>query len=97
MVTQVVRDRTRNAYLLLRDNQELGYAEYRIDGDIITFTHTVIDQRLQGQGLGSVLARFALGEIQDTTHLRVVPQCPFIAEWIHRHPEFQPLLAQPEN
>ena len=69
-----------------------GFAEYvKRDGQLI-FTHTEVDDAFEGQGVGSALARGALDAARETG-LPVVPQCPFISKYIHRHPEYKDLVA----
>jgi predicted GNAT family acetyltransferase len=72
---------------------QLGLMEYHMSGDIITFTHTEVPEALEGHGLASQMARFALDDAQ-ARGLKVVPQCPFVAGYIQRHPEYEPLVAR---
>ena len=68
-----------------------GFAEYRSSGPALAFTHTVVEPRFEGQGLGSVLARGAL----DAARARgaaVLPYCPFFRTWIERHPAYVDLV-----
>jgi predicted GNAT family acetyltransferase len=67
-------------------------AAYQREGDTITFTHTKVPSSLEGHGIGSKLVRFALDSARDEG-LKVVPQCPFVAAYIERHPEYRDLLA----
>ncbi|GJF06441.1 hypothetical protein PSD17_53880 [Pseudonocardia sp. D17] len=53
------------------------------------FTHTEVDDRFGGRGLGGVLARGAL-DAARARGLRVRPDCPFIRSWIEKHPEYSP-------
>lgn len=71
----------------------LSILEYRRDGDTITFTHTDVPASLEGRGVGSTLARFALDRAR-TSGLRVVPQCPFVRAYIERHEEYRDLVAE---
>jgi uncharacterized protein len=68
-----------------------AFAEYRLDGDRITFTHTIVPKALEGRGIGSALVRAALGAARERG-LKVVPRCSFVAAWMRRHPETQDLL-----
>jgi predicted GNAT family acetyltransferase len=68
-----------------------GYAVYRREADRITFTHTVVEPEHEGEGVGSTLARAALDDAR-AAGLRVVPQCPFVAAWIRRHPDYADLV-----
>lgn len=72
--------------------QLAAQAQYRLQGDTIVFTHTEVDPRFEGQGLGSKLARYALDDVRGR-RLKVVAQCEFIARYIERHPEYAPLLV----
>ena len=70
----------------------IAFAEYRLAPGEIAFTHTKVPPQHEGQGVGSALIRFALGAARDR-HLKVVPLCPFFADYMKRHPEERDLLA----
>src|SRR4051812_26321894 len=82
----------------VRDNAELhrfeivvgdvvaGFAEYHDHAGRRTFTHTVIDDAYEGQGLGSILVRSALDAARERG-LEVIPVCPFVRSYIARHPD----------
>ena len=67
-----------------------GELAYRQEGDVITFLHTVVADELEGQGVGSALARAGL-EYARQEGLRVVPSCPFVRGYIERHQEYASL------
>ncbi len=67
-------------------------AAYQREGDTIVFTHTKVPQEIEGRGVGSKLIRAALDNARDQG-LTVVPQCPFVAAYIERHPEYRDLLT----
>ena len=75
------------------DGELAGHADYQIAGQEVTFTHTEVDSAFEGQGVGSALARFALDDVRSHGGYRVIPQCPFIAGWIDRHPDYADLVA----
>jgi predicted GNAT family acetyltransferase len=79
-------------YEISVDGTRAGLAAYEIEGDVITFTHTEIDDAYEGQGLGGKLARYALDDAR-LRGLRVRPRCPFIRSWIRRHPDYQDLVV----
>lgn len=70
---------------------QLAVAEYRRRGDVVHFTHTEVPDVMEGQGVGSTLARTALDHAR-AEGLRVVPQCPFIAAYIREHREYEELV-----
>ena len=57
----------------------------------IVFTHTEVPEQFEGQGIASRLAKAAL-EFAKSKGLAVIPLCPFVKSYIHRHPEYQPLV-----
>jgi len=68
-----------------------AFAYYDFSPGVITFTHTDVPQALAGRGVGSQLAKGAL-DIARARKLKVVAQCPFMAGYIAKHPEFQDLV-----
>jgi predicted GNAT family acetyltransferase/glutaredoxin len=77
----------------LRDGDRMiGEAAYRRRNGRIAFTHTEVDEALEGRGLGSRLVATALDDARREG-LEVVPLCPFVASFIHRHPEYQDIVA----
>ena len=60
---------------------------YSLEEDRIRLQHTRVPPALEGQGIGSKLARFALEHAREND-LGVWPDCPFIAEYIRRHPDY---------
>ena len=74
------------------DDELAGFAEYTLDGTTVTFTHTETDPRFGGRGVGGALARTALDAARAAGR-DVVPQCPFFAGWIGKHPDYADLVA----
>ncbi|MEU4804434.1 GNAT family N-acetyltransferase [Actinosynnema sp. NPDC023587] len=61
-----------------------GFAEYALEPGRVTFTHTEV--AVEGKGLGSRLVRQALLSARERS-LAVVPQCPFVRDYLDKHPE----------
>ncbi len=79
-------------YVLTVDGAEAGRIESGLkDGKIVLY-HTEVDRQLEGQGLGSALVQGALDDIRGRG-LQVVPLCPFVRDYISRHPEYADLVA----
>jgi predicted GNAT family acetyltransferase len=68
-----------------------GIAEYRLSHGRIVFTHTEVPPAHEGQGIGSALIRYALQSARER-RLKVIPVCPFFADYIRKHGEEQDLL-----
>jgi hypothetical protein len=92
-VESVVNDNPdKHRFELTVDGALAGFSAYRLREGGIVFTHTEIDPNFEGKGLGSRLARAVLDESR-ARGVRVYAQCPFIAGFIDKHPEYQDLLA----
>ena len=76
----------------LAEGGHTAIASYRLEGDKISFTHTVVPEEIEGRGIGSRLIRAALDQVREQG-LKVEPLCYFVKGYIERHPEFQDLLA----
>lgn len=87
-----VRDNKDEQRFELVEQGHLAFAQYRIEGDVITFTHTIVPAALQGMGVGSRLIAGALADVRSRG-LKVRAQCTFVAAYIARHPEWQDLRA----
>ena len=81
----------RERYEIHVDGSLAGFAEYRGRKETRTFTHTEIDERFEGQGVGSRLVHDALEDAR-AKGLKVIPMCPFVKAYMARHPEYLDLV-----
>ncbi|MGN6375706.1 MAG: GNAT family N-acetyltransferase [Sphingomonas sp.] len=86
-----VRDNRAEQEFELEVDGHRAVAAYQREGGTIVFTHTHVPHAIEGRGVGSKLIRAALDAARDEG-LTVVPQCPFVAAYIERHPEYPDLL-----
>ncbi|MGD0141533.1 MAG: GNAT family N-acetyltransferase [Rhizomicrobium sp.] len=91
MSNAVTDNKAANRYELITDGVA-AFVTYRTTAGIRTFVHTEVPSALAGKGVGSLLARGAL-ELARTQGFKIIPECPFIAAYIRKHPEFQDLVA----
>ncbi|MFP5325961.1 MAG: GNAT family N-acetyltransferase [Acidimicrobiia bacterium] len=92
-MTPEVRDNPEaSRYEVVAGDRVLGYADYRIHGDVVIFPHTVVAPEMRGQGLGEVLVQGALDDVRASGR-RVVASCWFVAEFIDARTQYQDLLA----
>ena len=89
---EVIDASRKHRYEVRRGDEVLGFVTYKREPGRITFLHAETDPSVQGQGVGSQLARGALDNARAQA-LVVKPLCPFIAEFVDRHPEYQDLVA----
>jgi hypothetical protein len=67
-------------------------AFYRLADGVMSITHTEVPAALRGRGIGSRMMRAVLDDVRRQG-LKVIPRCPFVADYIGRNPEFADLLA----
>lgn len=68
-------------------------ADYRLADGAMHMTHTDVPPPLQGRGIAARLVRAALEHAQREG-LQVAPHCPYVAAYLQRHPELEPLRAR---
>jgi uncharacterized protein len=83
----------RDRYEIRVDGKLAGFAKYDRKPGQITFTHTEIEDRFEGRGLGSQLIRYALREARES-EVAVLPVCPFVKDFIQRHREYAELVPE---
>ncbi len=78
------------------DGEPAGFTQYRERSGGIAFVHTEIDDRFEGQGLGSRLISFALDDARSRG-VPVLPFCPFVKSYIQRHREYADLVPEDQR
>jgi uncharacterized protein len=92
----VVDNPEANRFEIVLNGELAGYAEYHRNGSALSVHHTVVDERYEGQGLGSTLARTVLDRARKDG-LSVRPFCPFLRSYIERHPAYVDLVPADER
>ena len=87
----VVDNPAANRFELIVGGRAAGHADYHRDGVTVSFTHTEIDPGVEGEGLGSALARGALDATRRAGS-SVLPFCWFIRGYIDRHRDYVGLV-----
>ena len=90
-ITLDVDDHGDGRYTLLVDGQPAGELDFRMQEGRRVFTHTGIRDEYEGQGLAGKLARRVLDDA-SAEGLKIVPQCPFVASYLDKHPDDQDLI-----
>lgn len=78
------------------EDDPVGFARYRLDGETIVLDHTVVSPEHEGQGVGSALARGTLDALRDRG-APVLAVCPFMAAYVQRHPEYSAFVQVPDR
>ena len=71
----------------------MAVTEYVTTDGARVFTHTFVPAEWRGRGVADALVRAALSDAR-ARNLRVVARCSYVAEFIRRNPEFQPLVEE---
>lgn len=86
-----VRDNPERRRYELEISDAMAFAEYRLDGAVVTFTHTETPPALQGRGVAAALVCGALLSARERG-LKAKATCSYVAAYLKRHPEFSDLL-----
>lgn len=89
--TPIVDNTARKRYELIADHH-IAFVAYERTPGTIRFIHTVVPKALEGRGIGSRLARYVLDKARADGE-KVIAECPFIAAYIKKHPEYADLLV----
>jgi predicted GNAT family acetyltransferase len=81
----------RGQFEIAVDGEPAGFAAYQRLGKVQAFTHTEVDDRFEGQGLGGRLVSFALDSAREAGS-DVLPYCPFVRSYVERHLEYLDLV-----
>jgi uncharacterized protein len=76
----------RERYEAHLDGELAGILEYKVTRGRIALIHTEVVPVHEGRGVGSALVRFALDDARRRG-LRVLPICPYVQDYLTRHPE----------
>ncbi len=75
----------------LEVENEIAYADYRKDGNLLHIKYVYAPPALRGTGAAGKLMKEIM-ETARTKNMKVNPVCGYAASWIQRHKEFHDLL-----
>ena len=82
----ILKNEELNRFEIYSDGALAGFAEFKVSNQMISYTHTEIDPKFGGQGLGSQLIKEALDEALNQ-NLEVAPYCSFVSAYIKKNSE----------
>lgn len=89
---EVVRNDEQSRYEILVDGTVVGFSDYRLRDERQVFVRTEIDPEFRGRDLAATLVQAALDDARRNGY-RVVPRCPYVADFIKEHPEYEDLVS----
>ena len=91
---ELSHDTDARRYTLRVDGKLVSAADYSVNGDAISFTHTFTDPMKRGHGHAGEVVSYAIDDVERNTDYRVVPMCWYVAKWFDEHPERAGLLSR---
>jgi len=70
-----------------------AYADYHLSGSIMTVFHVYTPPEYRGKGLAALVAKYVLDYARDH-NLKIIPQCPYMRDYMDKHPEYRDLLSK---
>jgi predicted GNAT family acetyltransferase len=86
MSISILKNDELNRFEIYSDGELAGFAEFKVENQMISYAHTEIDPRFGGKGLGSKLIKEVLDEALEQT-LEVAPYCSFVSAYIKKSGE----------
>lgn len=86
MATTVRDNQPAHRYEISDGEHVAGFAEYRLQGDRMTFIHTEIADEYGGRGMGKELVTEALADVRRRG-LAALPECPYVRKVIADDPD----------
>ncbi|MDD2457586.1 MAG: GNAT family N-acetyltransferase [Eubacteriales bacterium] len=71
--------------------QAQAWVDYSVAGHILTITHTIVKNGLQGQGVGQRLVEHVIAYCREN-ELKISLLCPYAMAYFDKHPENRDLL-----
>jgi len=68
-----------------------AWIDFTVEGHVLTITHTIVKNGLQGQGIGQRLVEHVIAYSREN-EFKIVAQCPFAQAYFEKHPEIRSLL-----
>jgi len=72
-----------------------AFLNYHISGNVITLIHVFTPPEFRGKGIAAQVAKYALDYARNN-NLKVIPQCPYVRDYVERHEEYQDLVVEQE-
>ncbi len=92
MSNEVTLNPDTRRYEIRVDDVLAGFIKGREDDEAVNLIHTEVFDEFEGQGLAAELVTGALDDIRERGK-KVIATCPYVAQFIEKHPDYADLLA----
>lgn len=87
----IVNNNEKTQRFEIHEAGESAYLEYRFLKNDIVLMHTFVPEVLEGKGIASTLAHYAL-EWAKELQKPVIVYCPFVAAYLKKHTEYNSII-----
>ena len=87
----IVNNNEKTQRFEIHEAGELAYLEYRYFKNDIALMHTFVPEVLEGRGIASTLAHYALEWAKEHQNPAIV-YCPFVAAYLKKHTEYNNII-----
>jgi uncharacterized protein len=87
-----VRDNRARSRFELDADGITAFMNYRLSGNVISLDHTETPVEARGRGIASRLIQGVL-ETARARGLKILPRCPFVRDYLDKHPQYRDLVA----
>jgi predicted GNAT family acetyltransferase len=87
---EVVNNKKEFRFEIALPDGEFAILTYRWLKGSIVLMHTFVPVAARGKGIANILVEYVLEHIRSH-HLKMIVYCPFVTEYLKKHPEYQPL------
>jgi uncharacterized protein len=91
MTFDITHDRAQQRFETRVEGQHC-VLDYERRGETMVIVHVVVPDAVGGRGIAAALTREAL-ETARSEGWRVLPQCPYAAAYVKKHPMYSDLIA----
>jgi uncharacterized protein len=87
-----VRDNPTRSRFEIEVDGLVSWAQYTLGDGTMTFTHTLVPEKLRGRGIATALVQAGLAAAKAQQR-GVIPSCSMFSVYMQKHPETHALLA----
>lgn len=88
---EIIHDAAKQKFYVIFEGLE-SHLEYARMNSVLNLNHTYVPNELRGKGIAGKIVKAALTYAEEN-NLKIIPSCSYVADYVQRHKEYQPLLA----